>query len=301
MYMTENSFSVLEKKEDPKAFLEAYLARKEGVLSDFTVLLENQFSLPRKVVDYSPESLITIWRAVKSSFKEATVHPERKDMPLWYYYEFVAFEHLRSRFSTFDAFTLKLIDGLSYYLGETIIATVPNAYWTNSELETPYKGIVPIVSDNNYSIQPLSVTIIRVGQSLEEFHHNKDLLKNTYDHFVEYSEKFKHMVVKEVSLEEEIKQLPASITKLKKSDPMTKDGFNYFLWLNEGAEHYLGTAIYERLPQLFSEIDGVEKVLQEDREVYYFKIHDIKPTQLKKKIVNLLLDEYRKNPPQEEI
>lgn len=45
-------------------------------------------------------------------------------------------------------------------------------------------------------------------------------------------------------------------------------GWNYYFSMYEGAESYLGTAIFDSLPERFKKISGVSAVLQEDRELY---------------------------------
>jgi hypothetical protein len=45
-------------------------------------------------------------------------------------------------------------------------------------------------------------------------------------------------------------------------------GWNYYFSMYEGAESYLGTAIFDSLPERFGKIAGVSAVLQEDRELY---------------------------------
>ena len=48
-------------------------------------------------------------------------------------------------------------------------------------------------------------------------------------------------------------------------------GWTYRLMMFEGAEQYLGTGIFESLPERFSRIPGVSEVAQEDRESYLIK------------------------------
>lgn len=48
-------------------------------------------------------------------------------------------------------------------------------------------------------------------------------------------------------------------------------GWTYRFMMFEGAEPYLGTEVFESLPERFSEIPGVSEVEQEDRESYLIK------------------------------
>ena len=48
-------------------------------------------------------------------------------------------------------------------------------------------------------------------------------------------------------------------------------GWTYRFTMFEGAEQYLGTELFESLPERFSRIDGVTEVEQEDRESYLIK------------------------------
>jgi hypothetical protein len=45
-------------------------------------------------------------------------------------------------------------------------------------------------------------------------------------------------------------------------------GWDYYLSMYEGAESYLGTAIFDSLPGRFEKVEGVSVVLQEDRDLY---------------------------------
>ncbi|WP_198288858.1 hypothetical protein [Methyloversatilis universalis] len=45
-------------------------------------------------------------------------------------------------------------------------------------------------------------------------------------------------------------------------------GWSYRFMMFEGAEQYLGTEVYESLPERFAKIPGVTQVEQEDRESY---------------------------------
>ncbi|MFM2450331.1 MAG: hypothetical protein RIS44_2781 [Pseudomonadota bacterium] len=51
--------------------------------------------------------------------------------------------------------------------------------------------------------------------------------------------------------------------------------------ISEIAEPYLGTKIFESLPDRFSRIPGVIRVIQDDRECYLIQSKGLKASQLK--------------------
>lgn len=57
--------------------------------------------------------------------------------------------------------------------------------------------------------------------------------------------------------------------------------WTYSLTISEIAEDYLGTAIFNSLPERFSSIPGVQRVVQEDREYYRIKSSGLSATKLK--------------------
>jgi len=50
------------------------------------------------------------------------------------------------------------------------------------------------------------------------------------------------------------------------------EGWDILLRIHEGAEEYLGTKAFQTLEARFTAIPGVERCLQEDREVFLFKV-----------------------------
>ncbi len=73
---------------------------------------------------------------------------------------------------------------------------------------------------------------------------------------------------------------------LKRSDWVfrveTSDGeWSHSLTTSEASEGFLGTAVFDSLPDRFASIPGVTKVEQEDREHYLIQSHGLSTQQLK--------------------
>jgi hypothetical protein len=63
-------------------------------------------------------------------------------------------------------------------------------------------------------------------------------------------------------------------------DPAEKP-WTFSFMISEIAEPYLGTKIFESLPDRFSRIPGVIRVIQDDRECYLIQSKGLKASQLK--------------------
>jgi len=63
-------------------------------------------------------------------------------------------------------------------------------------------------------------------------------------------------------------------------DPAEKP-WTFSFMISEIAEPYLGTKIFESLPDRFSKIPGVIRVIQDDRELYLVQSKGLKAAQLK--------------------
>lgn len=57
--------------------------------------------------------------------------------------------------------------------------------------------------------------------------------------------------------------------------------WTYSFSMSEIGEPYLGTAIFDSLPDRFAKIPGVVRVLQEDREMYLIQSNGLSPKKLK--------------------
>lgn len=63
-----------------------------------------------------------------------------------------------------------------------------------------------------------------------------------------------------------------------------KAPWTYRLALFEGAEQYLGTAIYRSLAERFATVPGVTRVVQEDREWFLIRSEGLTQEELQKKL-----------------
>lgn len=66
-------------------------------------------------------------------------------------------------------------------------------------------------------------------------------------------------------------------------DPSDLQGFDWRIWVDEGAEMELGTEVFMGLWERFEAIPGVLEVMHEDRETFYVKAPGIDATDLESK------------------
>ena len=71
--------------------------------------------------------------------------------------------------------------------------------------------------------------------------------------------------------------------------------YDFTVWIDEGAEEILGDERFDNLIDAFSDIDGVVEVVQEDREVFYFKAPDLNAAQLEEELMRVYFEKKRVN------
>ena len=147
------SFEKLNKR-NAKAFFDAYLARKDGVLAEMMRQYAADGHDPREL-DYSPQSLVPfwVWMRVKMTSPSWDVQDApNEQMPMWYLPLHVNDEHRPRPISKQSA---ELADMFAYYWGEVLRRNIPDLHWGIGDHPGSYGYCAPMVLGEYYSAIPL--------------------------------------------------------------------------------------------------------------------------------------------------
>ena len=77
---------------------------------------------------------------------------------------------------------------------------------------------------------------------------------------------------------------PPNIDDFMSLNQDTNNPNTYFLWLEEWSERYLGEQLFSTLDKRFEEIEGIDSVDWEDREIFLVKAPGLKESELNEKL-----------------
>lgn len=115
-------------KRNYLAYFDDYMAVKEAHLEWFLPEAARLGGYDVKLLDYSPDSLITIWKGLTSSIKMIDYYSFdgiESSLPLWVY---AILGSISGKNGTYSQDSLWLIDGLTYYLGDVYVKNYPNDF-----------------------------------------------------------------------------------------------------------------------------------------------------------------------------
>jgi hypothetical protein len=186
--------STFEKltKRNAKEYFDAYLGRMDAALVRFATKLR-ELGVPGEAIDYSPESLVQVWKAVHplleyGNREETKKHP---NLPMWYWVELA--NNPNDPDIDFTPETLGLIDGLSYYVAKVFLKNVDGMHW---EIDNDPKSFFynkPVVFTKSLSkegkfipeIQPVSIAIVgALGALRKSLRHKDERLFEVYNNHV---------------------------------------------------------------------------------------------------------------------
>lgn len=78
-------------------------------------------------------------------------------------------------------------------------------------------------------------------------------------------------------------------------DTYSLSEYDYTVWIDDGVEEILGDERFDNLIEAFSNIEGVVEVVQEDRDVFYFKAPDLSTAQLEEELKRVYFEMKRLN------
>lgn len=149
-------------KRNYLAYFDDYMAVKEAHLEWFLPEAARLGGYDVKLLDYSPDSLATIWKGLTSSIKMIDYYSFdgiESSLPLWVY---VILGSISDKNGTYSPDSLWLIDGLAYYLGDVYIKNYPNDFEWKPYAPDFYNkvadGLHPIIVKKNqgYLCNPFS-------------------------------------------------------------------------------------------------------------------------------------------------
>ena len=163
------NFDKLTKK-NAQAFFEVYMERKDAVLDGFRQSVEKNGGPSKDELNFSSESLIPLWMWLWPKLELCENHPDIADRPIWYDFQITNNPHCNTPL-TKD--TVRWIDGLAYYFGETVIRNIPNVYWTVCSDKNAFHYNKPVLSGNIFAY-PLHNMIICALQAIDKSPINSD-------------------------------------------------------------------------------------------------------------------------------
>ena len=173
------------------AYFEDYMAVKEAHLEWFLPEAACLGGYDVKLLDYSPDSLVTIWSGLISSIKMIDYYSFdglENSLPLWVY---AILGSISDKNGTYSTDSLWLIDGLAYYVGDVYIKNYPNDFEWKPYAPDFYNrvadGLHPIIMKQNhgYFCNPFSSTLSAcIATWSKRTTPDKCDLKNPFDYLV---------------------------------------------------------------------------------------------------------------------
>ena len=157
-------FSNLNKRNE-EPFFQLYMGKKEAALKGFAKDLERLGGIDPSLLDLSIDSLLPVWRAIRPYMKDAESHP-LEQMPIWYSPEVKDYPWGRKPISKE---TVRLLDGLAYYLGDVLVHNFNEASWQIGKTvrRKTFHSHKPIVSSPYYSHYPLNLALVMFGRQVD--------------------------------------------------------------------------------------------------------------------------------------
>ena len=141
------------------AYFEDYMAVKEAHLEWFLPEAACLGGYDVKLLDYSPDSLVTIWRGLISSIKMIDYYSFdglENSLPLWVY---AILGSISDKNGTYSPDSLWLMDGLAYYFGEVFVRNYPDDFawktWTPENHKSLKDVLLPSIvakDDSRYRV-----------------------------------------------------------------------------------------------------------------------------------------------------
>ena len=185
------------KRTTVPTYFNQYIGSMKENLDKFCNFLETEKNISKTDLDFSKESLTVIWKNIYPDIINGKTisFPDYKTPPIWTYIELKSIgDEARGYYSEE---TLWLLDGMMYYFAQTILNTIPNAYWGICDFNVTPKvpnQLKPVIFNvhlwNGYS--PLDVVFTHfVGAHFEDM---RDILSDnnffkTLNYIVESTEK----------------------------------------------------------------------------------------------------------------
>ena len=144
-------FSKLNK-QNAKAFFDKFMAGKNSSLENLFTISQQDSGPKRSDLDFSRDSLVKIWQWACPKLKTLETQPSTKDMPFWYD---PMIRNARYAFVAFDPKVVRLVEGLAYYWGDTLVKHIPDAKWDIDPFPASELFCHPRVSSEFFSAHPI--------------------------------------------------------------------------------------------------------------------------------------------------
>jgi hypothetical protein len=191
--MLNKLFTLDEKTSE--AYYECFMERKDRKIEEMKDRLEKEAGIPKEEIDYSKESLVSIWTYVRKRIRKNRPWEviKKSDLPCWYWMENSALNNIRTK--NFSNESIFWIDTLSYYLGECFIKNLGGCWTRSKGVNHPfeyhdYKPLISFTNPESIDQEPVTTLYILSDRIIEnrEIFRERDLV-NIIESHLEFSKR----------------------------------------------------------------------------------------------------------------